>query len=576
MNESRIGPGLHEKFFNQIIRRYIAGLLAIFLVIFFILFYLTNNTYQSRKESIIESNRNLETKLQMMDSAVKTLVNNLYNEQPTLEDLSQIMELPTMDYFNYKTEAYMKQSGSTYLGTINFLKNAFKDNVGLKAVYFKGTDSSKDLLFIKEASIRFIKNPQIRNGDGLVINNLVQKVNSNQSGKLFLDKKELRFNHDLSLLAEVYFIFDITDSWKSAKNRVERNNGQLYLYSNYAAQEKSIPNTAPLDQRNVNGYIISSYNNHQNVFSEFSGAYSAYLFFVLLVILFTLPFIIRKLRQMEARVVTLFNKINRIKKGDLSGIEDSSGKLERDPDELSLISANIDEIAIRLSKHMDQMYQSKIKQKDYQIQSIRAQINPHFLYNTLEAIRMKALVNHDETVAEMLLNAATLYRNLIKGEDLVDLKSELAFCDAYLHLFEIRFEDSMFYDISCDKDLEKVMIEKFTLQPLIENYIHHGIDQQRNDNFIEVFCYRENTNLVAKVSDNGQSLSEEKVLEIQRELEENARQTDSMKMTGLFGVDYRLRSRYGDEYGLQLANTTDGFTVIVTIPLSTRNGAQLN
>lgn len=446
------------------------------------------------------------------------------------------------------------------------MKNAFNSNSKLKAVYFRGTDSHESLLFKKEASIRFVKSPQLGIGEITKLDELSKVIAAGSDTKLICLKKELRYNHDLTLLANAYFLFDITEALSTAENQTERNEGHIFLDTSYEVDNKHDSNLL-LDQRQVADYRISSYARYPNTFVEFSWIYLGYVIFVIITVLFTLPFIVRKFKQMEGRIGVLFNKINRIKGGDLSDIQVGVVDNNDDPDELSLISANIDEIALRLSSHMKQIYQSQIKQKDYQIQSIRAQINPHFLYNTLEAIRMKALVNNDDSVAEMLLNTATLYREMIKGDDQVTLEAELTFCDAYLRLFEMRFEDSMFYDISYEDQLKNVLIEKFTLQPLIENYIHHGIDQTRNDNFIEIFCYRKNDDLVAVISNNGRSLSANKLTETLKNLEENANCTENMKMTGLFGVDYRLRSRYGQEYGVQLENLEQGIAVTVRIPI---------
>ena len=180
---------------------------------------------------------------------------------------------------------------------------------------------------------------------------------------------------------------------------------------------------------------------------------------------------------------------------------------------------------------------------------------------------MRAVLNEDEMVADMLQNAAKLYRTMIKGEELLTLEQELEFCDAYLSLFEGRFEDRLFYDISCPTELKGMFIEKFSIQPIIENYLHHGLNPEREDNFIEVSCHEKDKTVVIQISNNGKCIPSEDLDAIVVALEQNFEETEGGVPTGLFGVDYRIKQRYGKNYGVRIENSKSGVTVTLIIPI---------
>jgi two-component system sensor histidine kinase YesM len=388
--------------------------------------------------------------------------------------------------------------------------------------------------------------------------------------------KELHKEYDLSYVADAFIFYDIAPSLEKVDQQIQQNNGIVQILTDdnqevaVSSNTNELESFHTLDSLKVNNYVTRVMTKKSNVFTEYSTIYFLYFICIGLIVMLSFPFIFKNFVNLEKRILKVNDKLSDIRNGNFETRYIDQKDNSENSDEISLISLSIDEIAHQLNEHVTQVYKSKLKQKDYQIQSIRAQINPHFLYNTLEAIRMKAVLNDDDAVAGMLLNAASLYRNMIKGDDIVLLKDEIDFCDDYLSLFEARFEDNLFYDISYDESLDDVLIEKFSIQPIIENYIHHGIDSKRNDNFIEIHCYKNKDELLIQVTNNGKPIAKTDLVDINNQLKNNHKNNEEKTLTGLFGVDFRLKQRFGDEYGVSIENRVN--SVVVTLKLPIKRG----
>lgn len=567
MTKSKSILTIKQKLLKRTFYRYVFWMGGSLAVLFIIIYITTASFHQKRDENLREINLNFYTEIMMMKNATDNMLAILYTEQPELEDLMKITNLPFEEYYQYKTTAYMENAGSKYSGTQNFINNAFKMNEYLSSVVIYNADAQHSVVFEKDFTTSMKKSDKFKLKETKNVELVKKQIfKSNAEKDRIGFHKELHKNADLSYVADVYFFYDISSLFDKINYQVLRNNGDIKILYRNDPNQKNNQQKYILDQRQTENYHIMAVTKYANVFTEYSLIYSVYCLFALFACLGFFPFIFQHLQKVEGRLSLLTKKITAIKNGYFDTQSMDNEACHKNGDEISLISSSIDEMAVQLNDHIHQVYKSKLKQKDYQIQSIRAQINPHFLYNTLEAIRMKAVLNDDHTVAGMLLNAATLYRNMIKGKDIVYLVEELEYCDAYLSLFEARFEDNLFYDIFCDAGLERLLIEKFTIQPIIENFIHHGIDMKRKDNFIEIHCFEENSVLYIEVVNNGKAIVKEEQQKIQQQLAKNSLETDTNTPTGLFGVDYRIKQRFGLSYGVALITQQDQVKFQLTMP----------
>ncbi|GIP29183.1 two-component sensor histidine kinase [Paenibacillus sp. J23TS9] len=237
-------------------------------------------------------------------------------------------------------------------------------------------------------------------------------------------------------------------------------------------------------------------------------------------------------------------------------------------DELGDISASFNQMCEDLNRHIHQVYISEIKQKHAELVAFQAQINPHFLYNTLEVIRMRAIAKGADDVAEMTYILSSLFKYLVKKETMVKISEEIENSRNYLEMFRIRYKERFHFTIDVEPGVQQASILKLSVQPAIENYILHGIRSGRTDNWIGIHAYAGEQGILIEIEDNGKGISGEKLAEIQSKLKEPGEfSSDSL---GLKNVAERLRLMYGDPYGLKIDSTPDqGTRVSICIPFST-------
>ncbi|MFC5404040.1 sensor histidine kinase [Cohnella soli] len=258
-------------------------------------------------------------------------------------------------------------------------------------------------------------------------------------------------------------------------------------------------------------------------------------------------------------------------------------------DELDEISDRFNRMCEELMSYINQVYVSEIKQKHAELVAFQAQINPHFLYNTLEAIRMRALTQGATDVGEMAYVLGSLFRYAVKPETTVTLGDEIEYCRQFLELYRLRFRDKMSYSISLEEGMESALLFKLSLQPLIENAIVHGVRAAKMGNVIAIRAYAdaETSTLIVEVEDNGKGMDEERLQAVKLNLAGNGHMPGERAASvtngahseskenkkpggtslGLRNVNERIRLLYGDGYGLDIrSKRMEGTVVRVRFP----------
>ncbi|HEY8500886.1 MAG TPA: histidine kinase [Clostridia bacterium] len=230
-------------------------------------------------------------------------------------------------------------------------------------------------------------------------------------------------------------------------------------------------------------------------------------------------------------------------------------------DEFSFIAARFNEMCDELEDKVNKVYIYDLKQKSAELYALQASINPHFLYNTLEAIRGRLALDGNTDAAEMVVLLSKLYRNQIKGKMFITIREEISQCNIYLELFSIRCDDSFQCTFDLPAELMKYGIPKNTLQPILENYLVHGIKEQ--DNEISITGKLHDGIIEIIVRDNGRGIKPDVLQQIQQSLRET-RETSSTGF-GLSNVNERLRIVYGPEFGLSIQSSAENPGTEVTI-----------
>lgn len=238
-------------------------------------------------------------------------------------------------------------------------------------------------------------------------------------------------------------------------------------------------------------------------------------------------------------------------------------RLETDrADELGRLSSRFNRMAAEYRLNLDRSVQRERELNRARLGMLQAQLNPHFLYNTLDAMKWLGVAHQAPEVAALATDLADILRFSISGEELVTLERELELLDRYLDIQLIRFEDRFTCEIDAADRLQSCLVPKLALQPLVENAIIHGV-ADRDDGYIKVQAVQEGDDLVLRVSDNGCGMAPE-VLE---RLNSGDKRIPGGHL-GLYNTDSIIRLRFGAAYGLTARSVPgEGSCVSLRMPI---------
>ena len=235
--------------------------------------------------------------------------------------------------------------------------------------------------------------------------------------------------------------------------------------------------------------------------------------------------------------------------------------------ELTSLGKSFNHMVIRLKRLIQDNYESQLQRKKAELAALHSQLNPHFLYNTLGSFQMLAVTEGQDRLATMAYRLGQLMRYSLEAGTLVALRQEVEHIEHFLSLIQERYEDRLRYVIQIPESLQQYQIPRFTLQPLIENAIYHGIDPKSGGGSIEVTGRLEGQQLVLLIRDNGIGMSEEELLRWQSALQYEANLFTRSRHIGILNVQGQIQRIFGPEYGLTLAADCAGEGVILTIRL---------
>ena len=243
--------------------------------------------------------------------------------------------------------------------------------------------------------------------------------------------------------------------------------------------------------------------------------------------------------------------------------------LEKRRDEFRIIAQEFNEMSDRLENYVQREYVLKLKQQEAQMKMLQQQINPHFLYNTLDIIRSRALVNEDVEVADAVCGLGSMFRMVVKGQDCISVAEELEILTQYLKIMEFKYKDHFFYQVDVDKEILQMKTIKFWMQPVVENYFVHGIDPSSEFNLLLVNGHLEGNEAVFEFIDNGSGMELKHLEVLNRSLTvvEGEQPAHAGKSIGLQNVYTRLRFFYGEGVFMQLHNNEEaGVTTTIRVP----------
>lgn len=247
-------------------------------------------------------------------------------------------------------------------------------------------------------------------------------------------------------------------------------------------------------------------------------------------------------------------------------------------DELQVLNKSFSQMIQRLNELIENVYQYQLRemqldvnQKDATIKALQAQINPHYLYNTLDIIRSMAFLEEVPKIEKIAGNLAAFYRYTAKLEPLeVTLEEEIAHLRQYLEIIELRFQQNFHSRIYVHEKFRHVRMVKLSLQPIVENAVKYSVEPSLGNAVIMVNAYDEGGDLILEVADNGPGIAKDKLTEIHLSLEQiDKRETwqSTRDSLGIVNVHARLRLQYGPGYGINVHSFPQRGTVVsIRIP----------
>lgn len=549
---------------NTLLRIYAVVMIIIITLFTLIVGYTIFQTYVEDAQKDNEQTANFLTDtVNNLEQQTDLIVDNLLNDSKSIENLYEYFNLGHAEYLR----ATLKREGTEQRYWPQMVKQLYQLQTGIGGIQVSLNDFDETYYSnqSKKAGEKIKALPQPKNQ--LVISKPITQTESINSTGTF------------SLIADEAMIKNIITSMSGARQQ------QILIYSQtdqlmYSYTGNKV--TKPLDVRKDLKSIISLKENvlDDNYFmtQNASGAnlkvvvltpkniiyeaafknYSWILMGSLLLDGILLIILFRTFGAYSRQVEDILVTMNHVTDSNLSVRINEENKQR----ELKEIAVGINLMLDDINQQVKDIYLLEIEQKDAHMRALQSQINPHFLYNTLEYIRMYAVSEGVDELAEVVYSFASLLRNNTMQEKTVTLQRELEFCEKYVFLYQMRYPDRIAYHFTVDSEIDDVMVPKYIVQPLIENYFVHGIDFSRIDNAISVKVYRKNTSVVIDVIDNGKGMSDERLTEVNRLLVEDVNKERHQTSIGLMNVSDRLKLVFGDNATMVLYHNLSGGVIV--------------
>lgn len=273
-------------------------------------------------------------------------------------------------------------------------------------------------------------------------------------------------------------------------------------------------------------------------------------------------------RKLSNRIVDPIDRIcerlEAIGKGSLLVCE----PIQADVEEVQLLSDGIESMVGRLKQLIDKNAEQEKQRRGTELALLQAQINPHFLYNTLDTIVWLIESGEISSAVTMVDSLSNFFRfSLSRGKTVITLAEEEQHIRSYLEIQQMRYRDLMEYKIDIPDEMKNFILPKLTLQPLVENALYHGIKIRRRKGIISVTGKVQGESLILEVADDGSGMKEERLIEMRASLADKI--SDGF---GLRTVHQRIQILFGAEYGLTMESTSDvGTRIMVMIPMQTND-----
>ncbi|BBH21951.1 two-component sensor histidine kinase [Paenibacillus baekrokdamisoli] len=550
-----------------------------------------NRELDNQKKAMESINNNITSK----HDSVNAMIEGLYRDSSLSAGMTYFLTHSYPEYVQHNLEMYDPNTSRVGSEVLQYFKNKLEDDTDISNLILYSADQqslyaynhNKLLKFYNTDSVHtYIPDAMALEGGSITLpNGWIRKVIQQWDTHLYSVRMQINDRQSYTNIGQLVVYYNSDSIWKALADDKDELKGRILVLTNEGGvlfdslgrmYGKVYPNMDKIDSfyesselvqntyvtkltQSKGGVVVLGMISAEEMAQSYRGlrntilTISAICIFVAIVIpsLFVIRF--------AKRTNEIIRFTHKVKKGDLSARIHNPKE-----DELGQISHSFNEMLDELNQYIDQVYKADIKQKESELTALQARINPHFLYNTLEVIRMRAISHGAQDVSEMIYSLSALFRSFVQQKTIYLLKDELEACRLYLELFRIRYKDKFSYVIECDSELGRKRFLRMSLQPIIENYIVHGLRSERTDNQITIKAMRFDKGIRVQIIDNGNGIAEDRLGTIKQMLSPDAPEGESF---GLRSVNERIKLLYGSEYGIQIeSNPGVGTSVNIWLP----------
>ncbi len=354
-------------------------------------------------------------------------------------------------------------------------------------------------------------------------------------------------------------------------NYVDIMGKQIENKSKVAENEKildEIRSVSSLIEDNIQEFILNEITSSEKVSEDLERNTSRWLLTNLIVIGVTLLFSMLMAWIISGSITKPIRELHKttalIAKGNFDvRVEQNS------VDEIAGLSRSFNTMIVKIKELIERNKKEQENLKKSELKVMQAQINPHFLYNTLDTIVWMAEANNMKQVIEIVRALSNFFRiTLSRGKDWISVQDEVEHAKSYLIIQKIRYRDILNFSFDIGEEMFSHAILKLTLQPIIENALYHGIKNKRSGGILQVKGYKDEDRLIFEVMDDGMGMTKERLSEIQTELNvDSIEPVQKESGFGLNNVHSRIKLYYGKQYGISIESKyKEGTKVTICIP----------
>ncbi|WP_379349274.1 sensor histidine kinase [Paenibacillus sp. GCM10027629] len=576
-----------QKLFNKILMIYsLITIVSLATLSVFVFTYFSNNQIKKELDSNNHVLSSIGSYFDTRHAASQQIIQQIYQDGSStlLDDALSFLKNNFSDYLNDRLTRF-SDTGIRRLDVLSFLRiqlNTFSD---IRTIGLYSSKKKFTLLLTKDnqnyyqvnSDFQTMLNQYVITPKSITtISNITNLTTLETDGNLIIDYNSdgiyRAFQNNWSEMKG--YVLVLTPSGNVVFDSSNRYYGAKYPYLSQLNAPASIqqfeePSYVNVQTTNRFGYWIVGVIPKSEMSASMVGLRNTLLLVTSLVIVAAMALTYFTIVNFSRRTRTVVRAMEKLRNGDLS----VRITMEKE-DELFQIADRFNHMCEDLTRYIDRVYVSEIRQKQAELVAFQAQIKPHFLYNTLEAIRMRALSYQAEDVGEMIYILSTLFRYSVRRDTIAPLENEIEYCSLYLDLFRIRYMQNFSYEIDIEPELMSLRVLKLSIQPIIENYIVHGLIMSRTDNRIWIQAVLEEDVLVITIKDNGSGITPEKLEFIRQKLNTEVSDDAASQSIGLMNTHERIKICFGPAYGLSV-ESVPGQGTMVTMKIPASQGGEL-